>query len=230
MPPAAQPTLYRSLRGPARAAVVMLAIAAAVELIALVSNIVALSQLGDYADSTSRGDPALDSLTTRQDIFGVLEFLALLGAAIAFIVWFHRAYRNVPALWPRHHLWRKPGWAIGGWFVPIVALFFPYLMMREVWRAGDPDAHPDSWQEDERRVGWLLPWWWTMWIIANVTSNVYVRISPDDVSAMRTEIVVDTVSLLASVPAAVLAIMVVQRATERMEARAERLFGAAPPT
>ncbi|MEA2480781.1 MAG: hypothetical protein QOJ07_2703, partial [Thermoleophilaceae bacterium] len=99
----------------------------------------------------------------------------------------------------------------------------------EVWRAGDPDAHPDSWEESERQVGRLLPWWWGLWIVTNVTSNVSVRFSPDDVSAIRTETIVDTVSLVASLPAAVLAILVVRRATDRMEARAERLFGAPPP-
>jgi hypothetical protein len=231
-PPGATPfAYYRSLRGPAKAAVVLLAIIVPVEAFSLVSSIVALGELNDYPGVVSWDDPALDSVNTREAIAAGLDFLAMVGAAIAFIVWFHRAYKNVPAVWPRHHLWRKPGWAIGAWFVPIVAFFFPLVMMREIWRAGDPSAHPDSWQDRDRPVSALLGFWWGLWITANLFGNGVGRLSFDtkDVSDLQVETVLNVISLSASIPAAVLAIVMVRRATDRMEARAEQLFGAPPP-
>jgi hypothetical protein len=230
-PGAMPPAFYRSLRGPAKAAVVLLCIIVPVELFGLGSSIAAASELGDYPGTTAWDDPALDSVNAREAIAAGLDVLAMIGTAIAFIVWFHRAYKNVPALWPRHHLWRKPGWAIGAWFVPIVSLFFPFVMMREVWRAGDPHAHPDGWQDSERPVAALLGVWWGLWLCANLLGNGVGRLSwdPKDVSDLQVSTVLNVLSLAASIPAAVLAILVVRRATDRQEARAEQLFGAPPP-
>lgn len=223
---------YRPLRGAARAAVILLCIVIVVEVLALVSTIVALTELSGFPSATAGDDPALSGVNDREAVASLLDVLALIGAAIAFIVWFHRAYRNVPALWPRHHLWRKPGWAIGAWFVPIVALFFPLIMMREVWRAGDPNADPDGWQDPERPVSPLLGWWWGLWVCATVFGNGVARFSFDakDVGDLEVATVLNIISLSASIPAAILAIIVVRRATDRMEARAAQLFGAPPPS
>ncbi len=64
---------------------------------------------------------------------------ALVGYAVAFIytivtfmVWLHRASAN---LWKTGHgmKWR-PSWTIGGWFIPIVNLVIPLMVIREVDR------------------------------------------------------------------------------------------------
>ena len=231
LPPAGQPHRYRPLRGPAHATVALLVVAIMGEVLSLGSSVAALSELADYSDTTAWDDPALDSLNAREAIIALVEFASFLAAGTAFIVWFHRAYHNVRALWPRHSAFLGTGWAIGGWIVPIVAFWFPYMMMREVWRAGDRDAPPDSADPNQRPLHPVLITWWLLWIFALVTGNAVGRITrdADDVAGRRDGSVVNIVSLSASIPAALLAIWIVRTATRRMNDRATQLWGVPPP-
>lgn len=63
--------------------------------------------------------------------FILLSFLAglsLLAAFVLFIIWSFRVAKNGRALGYPASL--SPGWAIGGWFIPIANLFLPYLSIR----------------------------------------------------------------------------------------------------
>ena len=55
----------------------------------------------------------------------VFYFLAVLAAAIAFLMWIFRASQNLPRLGAVGQRF-SPRWAVGWWFVPIMLLFRPY--------------------------------------------------------------------------------------------------------
>jgi hypothetical protein len=74
--------------------------------------------------------------------------LGALAAAVAFVTWLYLARRNAGRLGGA--LEWAPGWAVGGWFIPVAGLVIPYLVVRDVRRAGVPAAQPAP-------VGW----WWT---------------------------------------------------------------------
>jgi hypothetical protein len=72
------------------------------------------------------------------------QTLTQLAAGITTILWMHRLAANTVAL-GRAGTWR-PGWAIGGWFVPPFILYvIPFLMLRELWRAND-DTPTAEWR------------------------------------------------------------------------------------
>lgn len=68
--------------------------------------------------------------------------IAFLLSAIAFVAWFHQAYKNLSTYSFVDH---RPGWAIGAWFVPFLNLYRPFKIMGELFRrsglAGD-EEHP----------------------------------------------------------------------------------------
>ena len=136
---------------------------------------------------------------------------------MVFIRWLHRAYRNVDAVDPaeRHH---GTGWAIGGWFVPVLTLWRPKQIVNDVWRAGTPPAHPE-----DRSPGVLLALWWLAFWIGNILGQVAARIGLAD-DASTDELRGGTIAYLASdsvdIVAAVLAILTVLAVTRRMEAKA----------
>lgn len=55
-----------------------------------------------------------------------------------------------------------PGWAIGGWFIPVASIFLPYLVLRDVAGVGTPES-------DQRKRS-LLAFWLAWQIVNNVAS------------------------------------------------------------
>jgi hypothetical protein len=92
-------------------------------------------------------DPAVTTAPTT--VVGYAVWWTLLGAGITFVAWFHRAYHNVQALGRRTRL--GTGWAIGAWLVPLLQLYRPMQMARELWGHAGP-----------QRVGshTLVALWW----------------------------------------------------------------------
>ena len=70
------------------------------------------------------------------------QTLTQLAAGITTILWMQRLAANTVAL-GRPGTWR-PGWAIGGWFLPPFILYvIPFLMLRELWRASSDEPGAD---------------------------------------------------------------------------------------
>jgi len=79
---------------------------------------------------------------------------------ILLIVWAWRATKNLQT-WGAPLKWR-PGWAIGGWFIPIGMLWIPYQVVRDAWRLA-PGGETGS--ADQKNGFWLfgfLAWWGSM--------------------------------------------------------------------
>jgi Protein of unknown function (DUF2510)/Domain of unknown function (DUF4328) len=100
--PLAAPTVapaYRSLVPPARVLLVLFAATLVLTVAALLSGWVELSLLGRIVeDPASVGPAQADASDQRQALIGLLQLLLYLGTVVAFLVWFRRAYRNLPTL------------------------------------------------------------------------------------------------------------------------------------
>ncbi len=89
----------------------------------------------------------IHSLTVQQaedaeNLFAVGSVIWLIGlvaGAIGFLVWWYRAYDNLPGLTGFSRRFGR-GWAVGAWFVPILSLWRPKQIGNDIWRAGDPAA------------------------------------------------------------------------------------------
>lgn len=98
-------------------------------------------------------------------LVGLLSFAAFAAVAVLAIVWMFRIAKNLQ-LMDRVGTW-KPGWAIGGWFVPPFVLYVvPFLMMRDLWKASDPTGGGRDWRTN--RVGSIVNVWWVLYGLAPV--------------------------------------------------------------
>lgn len=77
------------------------------------------------------------------------------ATAVAFIVWFYRAYQAVNLATGTAH---SPDQAAWTFLVPILNLFRPYQIATEIWRKTSPNG---------RDVGHspLLIGWWALWLV-----------------------------------------------------------------
>jgi hypothetical protein len=97
-------------------------------------------------------------------VLGWAEWLFYVGIVISFLLWFHRAYRNLPAL-GAIGLKYSPAWAVGAFFVPLLNLVRPFQIMREIWQVSTATA--GRWVNVNWEAGSLPPvligWWGTWW-------------------------------------------------------------------
>ena len=113
----------------------------------------------------------------RQAAIGALYIVAFVATVIAFCMWIHRASTNLPPLGV-HDQRFSPRWAVGWWFVPIMWLFRPYQVMKEVWKGSYPIKGLVVAQAAGRDapVSPLLGWWWATWLLSAWVGNVGVQI------------------------------------------------------
>lgn len=100
-----------------------------------------------------------------KSIISLLYYLTDATGLVLFMVWIHRAHKNLRAL-GADCLRFSPGWAVGYFFIPIVWWFKPYQVTKEIWKASDPtlaDAHPLGWMTAPGAA--ILKFWWAAWLV-----------------------------------------------------------------
>jgi hypothetical protein len=91
-----------------------------------------------------------------------MVFLYVMTAAtVLFLVWFSRCRRTAQVLSPGAAA-GSGVWAVVAWFVPVVNLWAPRLLVLDVWHAssaGDTDG-----ETAKRRNDALVNAWWAAWV------------------------------------------------------------------
>ena len=97
-------------------------------------------------------------------------FLALAGIGVLFMVWLWRAAKNNQGFGRPGAL--APGWAIGGWFVPLASLVIPGLLVQQLWKGADgtvPRGDP-RWRQVPAHIQiWC---WWVAYVGAQALTFV----------------------------------------------------------
>ncbi len=179
-----------------------------------VIDLVSRLEAGEYIPNSE-----LDDAILALDALLILLFLVYAPTVVAFLMWTHRASRNLQPL-AAHGQRFSPSWAVGWWFVPIMFYFRPYQVMAEIWRGSTPHMLRGTaidWKNG--RVTALLPWWWGLWVVSSLIGLVFgysfgfsEAFSPDTVpsaAALQWDLLTSAITICAGV----LAILVVRRIT-----------------
>ncbi|MCB0704455.1 MAG: DUF4328 domain-containing protein [Saprospiraceae bacterium] len=116
----------------------------------------------------------------RQMIMGIIQVISHITVVVLFIMWFRRAYNNLHLL--GRHMAYSEGWAAGAWFIPFLNLVRPYEIMREIWIDTQEYAKIEPRQSIEP-----IGWWWAMFLINNIVSNIASRLymGAESIDALR---------------------------------------------
>jgi hypothetical protein len=157
-----------------------------------------------------------------QFFVALATLFVFISLVVAFLVWLHRAAKNLPALGnAKSKVEHTPGWAVGSYFVPFVNLVVPYKAIKEIWEKSEPTYRPgdDFMFASSSTAPPLLLGWWVAWLVSNFISNISWRLESRTSSTESFVTGVDIIADLANIIAAALAIMVVRgidrRQTER---------------
>jgi Domain of unknown function (DUF4328) len=191
----------------ARATFVLVSFGIFVGILALwaVVDLVAIALFAAAGGSLTSDEQDLVDILTA--LVGVFYLINLVVNAVAFLMWIHRAYRNLPSIGYQHARY-SPRWAVGGWFVPFLNLVRPYQIVREIWQASLPGV---AWQ--------LIQLWWGLWLAGNVVGNLAGRSN----FGHGIDQAVDLVANLLFVAGAILGILIVRRVTAAQDARARQV-------
>jgi hypothetical protein len=108
----------------------------------------------------------------------------------------------------------KPWWAVGGWFVPFVNLWYPRRVTLEIWDASRPVG--------ARRSHALVNTWWTLWLLSLFSDRLGITDygkadAADQIHAAAYQLMI---SDGLDIAAAALAILVVLRLTRMQHEKA----------
>ncbi|OWP62338.1 hypothetical protein CDA63_14730 [Hymenobacter amundsenii] len=198
---------------------------------------IALSAVGLVADVLFMDLPA-DYPLENPSGFGQTLLLAQSGLAflqipvrvltiVFFLQWFRRAYFNLRLLGQRPD--HSDSWAVICWFIPILSLFRPYSIMKEIWYGTGATTGAGT---DSRTV---LRWWWLAYIVHYGLGQMAgkAQMKAETMAQLQSASSLSIISSLADMASAALSILVighVHRAEQRLQLRSQiaGLGGPAP--
>jgi hypothetical protein len=151
-------------RGLSTSVRIFMFITALAAVIAVVFQILEIPKFDAYMDApepaTAEFDAWGDASTLAGGALGFV-FLGMLVLWILLMIWGSQAHRSLSRFGPARTSW-SPGWAVGGWFIPLANAVIPRLVFNEIERVADPDNGPppigDGWRR-RHLAGTGLGWW-----------------------------------------------------------------------
>jgi hypothetical protein len=195
-----------------------------VETVALVDRILAGDNV-TLAEAEAKHD-AVDGAS------GGLLLTALI-AGVFVIVWAYRARQNA-AGYTVSPFRRSSGWAIGGWICPIVSLWFPYQVVKDIWTASDTDRPHDCAVKAWRGTV-VIPLWWTCFIGGSVLNRISAALFPSSEDTVkpddyRVSLMFDYAAAAAEIAAAIMFVVIVAAVTRLQSQRYDIALAARRPS
>jgi hypothetical protein len=167
--PAGQPVSppasgLKRVGGLARTTVILVGIAGVTTVFSTLTSGLARDDAQAFLDGRISEDEFIEAYSPGA-LFGLVQFVTFMAAGVLTILFMYRLASNHRAL-GRSGTW-APGWAIGGWFLPPLVLYvIPFLMLRELWKASDPDVPPGDERWKAGAVAPVVTIWWVLYGLA----------------------------------------------------------------
>ncbi|SDC10815.1 DUF4328 domain-containing protein [Nocardioides lianchengensis] len=205
-PQSAWPYGAPQLRVPSDLAVGAIVVASVLTFVQVVITIASWPAAESYRQAAADGVPAWDVFTVY-DGLTILLFPSMIACYVVTCLWLSRCRSNIDTFAPHRHHARSRFWVWLCWWVPIVSLWFPFQVVRDV-QVADPSGRPPV------RLGW----WWTGWLTYQILSQGTGRMTSTDgvmSEGVATALpVLETIATVALVVALVRWVAIVRRTTE----------------
>jgi hypothetical protein len=208
----------KPLKGLATAVVAMLAVTGLAAIWAAVALFHRASVVSDF---TGLGGVSLQDISDADSqvsgavtLFGFL----LIATGVVWIIWQFRFATNAQALRGGYGL--APGWAIGGWFIPVANLVLPQLQLFQAAKASDPDL-PAGQPGAAGRAPTSVAAWWIAYDLGAVLFSIGSLSRPSknsvdfDIDKFIRADRVSAFACLVYIAAAVIAIVMVRALSDR---------------
>lgn len=219
---------FESIKDKGQVASVLFWVTGCLAAVAAVVTILQLVYLGDILGGGTYTEQGAAAVDARQETVSIVHLLLWVICAILFLRWIHRARTNLGAMGAAG-LKYSPAWSVWSFFVPILNVYRPFQVVREIWKASEPvDRGDNTWMMIPTPP--IIKWWWGFYVAAvmsgQVSSNL-LRSENAGVAGLQ-DISLGLLILLLSnvveIPAAIAASRIVKRISQAQSEKA-RLLG-----
>jgi hypothetical protein len=226
---ASQPVLspivpYSSGRGRATVVIVLFGAGICLVVVMFVLHLLLYFQM----DRMKRGQPVseteLDTNYYAQLALSLIYAIWWLATVIAFLMWTHRAHRNLHSLGATD-LEFSPAGAVGWYFFPFLNLYKPYQVMREIYNASNPDDLRYQITRWSDHGPMIVKTWWALFLLMSVASRAVNRMSayPDTPGSFQFVAGASIVDDVITIATMLVAIVLVRSIDHRQRVRATSL-------
>jgi hypothetical protein len=195
----------------AKTAILFIWIVMAAEIIAIISSYLQYDLLQTIANGGIVSDSEASANDAREQFIGIIQTIVYIISGITFIMWFRRAYYNLQQ--KVSNLKYSEGWAAGSWFVPVICLYRPYQIMKEIYVETRAFFREKGLPEQSHYSTNYLGWWWTLWIITTFIAQFIFRAAlkgPDTIDGLITLTFAQMLASILEIPLAVITVKVIK--------------------
>lgn len=193
----------------ARIAIILIWIVCSMDIISMVSGLFQYQLIEDAKNGVMVTTQRASANDTREAVIAIAYLVVYIISIVTFIMWFRRAYYNLHQKF--EYLQHSEGWAAGCWFVPIVSLYRPYQIMKEIYTITIEVLTEKGIEVNQRLGKYTLGFWWTLWIINNILGQIVFRYQPnaDSLEELSMSTILSLVNNLVGIPLAVITYKVI---------------------
>jgi hypothetical protein len=199
----------------AEVAQLMILIVLVLDVIAGISSYLQYDLLVSFQNGASFSNDVYNANDLREQVIAIVYMIVYIASAITFIQWFRRAYFNLNVRMKCNH---SEGWAAGSWFVPIITLYRPYQIMKEMWVESSKMISTPT-NETAKYSASIIGIWWTLWIISSYIGNYVFKsaFKAETVENFLNKTIADMIMSVICIPLAILAINIIKSYAQKEE-------------
>ena len=194
----------------AKIAIMLLWIVLTVEIISLLSDYLQYDLLQTVANGGQISSETATDNDLRQKIIAMIYLAVFIISGITFIQWFRRAYYNLHLKAER--LSFTEGWAAGCWFVPILSLYRPNQIMKELYQETQRLLSQKNKNYAQNLTTHSIGWWWALWIISSFMGQFLFRYSSkaETIDELITSTIASIIASIIGIPLAIITVKVIK--------------------
>lgn len=198
----------------AKIAIMLIWIVLTVEIISLLSDYLQYDLLQTVANGGQISTETATDNDLRQRIIAMIYLAVFIISGITFIRWFRRAYYNLHL--KAESLSFTEGWAAGCWFVPIICLYRPNQIMKELYLETQSLLSQKNENYAQNLTTHSIGWWWALWIISSLLGQFIFRYSlnAETIEELTTTTIASIIASIIGIPLAIITVKVIKDYSE----------------
>jgi len=185
-----------------------------IEIISILSDYLQYDLLQTVANGGQISSETATDNDLRQKIIAIIYLVTYIVSGVTFIRWFRRAYFNLHL--KAETLSFTEGWAAGSWFVPIISLYRPKQIMKELYVETQNLLSTKQENSMVNLSTQFIGLWWALWLIASFLGQFVFRYSQkaESLEELTTATIASIIASIIGIPLALITVKIIKDYTE----------------